>query len=329
MTDKNDKNPPKSSPSPPLNRPLIGLALGSGLARGWAHIGVLRELKRHGIEPDIIAGTSMGSVVGGAYALGQLDELEEWALSLNKLSILKYLDVRVGKSGMLAGERLHKLMTKRFKKTDIENLPLPFVAVSADMTTGHEVWLREGSAVDAMRASFALPGIFPPMQRDHRWLVDGALVNPVPVSVCQALGAHMTIAVNLNGDTLGKIQKDTDFVPRVMGFDPLTDPEIPPQRRGSMTKKPLLQKLFQRKDAKTPSLLGVMINAFNITQDRLTRSRLAGDPPDIHIAPEIGDIGLMEFNRAEEIIRAGELAVRKKMPQIREVYHILSAYQKV
>ena len=185
-------------------RPLIGLVLGSGAARGFAHIGVIQALKAHGIVPDIIVGTSIGALVGGCYATGQLDPLEEWARSLTRRRIISYLDVRIGGSGLIGGGRLAARLQESLGKTLIEDLPIRFAAIATEIGTGHEVWLTRGSLALALRASYALPGIFPPVHLGGRWLVDGALVNPVPVSAARAFGARVVIAVNLDADRFGR-----------------------------------------------------------------------------------------------------------------------------
>jgi NTE family protein len=300
--------------------PRIGLALGSGLARGFAHIGVVRALKRHGIEPTVISGTSMGSLVGGAHLAGRLDAVEEWAYSLTKFKVLSYLDFRVKSAGLIGGERLMKLMLDNFGEVRVEDLPHPFISITADLVTGHEVWLRKGRLVDVMRASFSLPGIFPPVYVGNRWLIDGALVNPVPVSACTANGARMTIAVNVSGDMIGKARRPGETIPTVAGFDLLNFEG--PQQVEDAKKQGLIQRVFRRETA-APSIFGVMVSALNIVQDRLARSRLAGDPPDVLIVPRIGHIGLMEFDRAEELIAEGEAAVERAMPDIKAAYAIL------
>lgn len=303
---------------PKYKSPNIGLALGSGMARGFAHIGVIRGLKKHGIEPDIIAGTSIGALAGVCYAADKMDELEEWALSLHRARVFSYLDFRLSSAGLIGGKRLERILRKNFSNMKIEDLPIPFIAVASDLVTGHEVWLRKGDLVNATRASFALPGVFPPMEIDHRNLVDGALVNPVPVSVCQSLGARMTIAVDLNADLIGKAAKPGQNYQTVTGFDLDDEPDA---ARWWNVKDRVVQRIFGR-DTNGPSLFGVMVSALNIIQDRLTRSRLAGDPPDVHIKPRIGHVGLLEFERAEEMIKEGEDAVERAMPEIKAAMDI-------
>jgi len=316
--------PDKSTPQSPLPPPPagIGLALGSGIARGFAHIGVLKALNRYGIKPSVVAGTSIGSVVGGCYLAGKMDELEDWALSLNRRRLFKYLDFRVRAPGLIGGRKLNNILEEHFGDMLIEDQKFPFISVATDLVTGHEVWLRKGKFVDAMRASFALPGIFPPMSHNGRTLIDGALVNPVPVSACQAMGSQLTIAVDLNGDMIGKATKPGSNFQTVMGFDVFGDPEVSEQAEEVLGATSLTSRMFRR-EGNSPSLFGVMVSSLNIIQDRLTRSRLAGDPPDVHIKPRIGHVGLLEFERAEELIKEGEEAVERKLPEIMSAVEIL------
>ncbi|MEO3430350.1 patatin-like phospholipase family protein [Pelagibius sp. CAU 1746] len=305
----------------PQSRPRIGLALGSGVARGWAHLGVIRALGRHGIEPDVIVGTSIGAVVGGVHLAGKADALEGWARSLTKVRMISYMDFRVRNGGMIGGRHLVDALRENLGNLRIEDLGIPFAAVATDLVTGHEVWLREGDLIDAMRTSFSLPGVFEPMQRDNRWLVDGALVNPVPVSVCRALGAQMTIAVNLNADIIGKERRAGAPVPTVAGFDLLNE-----LQQGEESSKPsrigtLARRLFRREPTH-PSMFGVMISSLGIVQDRISRSRLAGEPPDVHITPRLGTVGLFEFDRADEIIAEGEAAVERVLPDLHDAISI-------
>jgi len=315
-----EKTPDQQLNKPQL-KPPIGIALGSGMARGFAHIGILKGLTKHGIRPHIVAGTSIGAVVGGCYLAGKLDQLEEWALSLNRRKIFNYLDFRVRSAGLIGGSRLDDLMRDHFSDMIIEDLPNPFVAIATDLLTGHEVWLRKGSFIDAVRASFALPGVFPPVELNNRNLIDGALVNPVPVSACLALGSRMTIAVDLNSDMIGKAAKPGAAYQTVLGFDIFNENEVTPedQRRfsGAITKR-----LFRR-ESNSPSLFGVMVSSLNIIQDRLTRSRLAGDPPDVHLRPRIGHIGLLEFERAQEMIKEGEDCVERALPRLEAAMEVL------
>ncbi len=299
-------------------QPKIGLALGSGVARGWAHLGVIRALERYGFIPRVVAGTSIGALVGGSYLAGHLDSLEDWARGLNKVRLISYLDFRV-RGGMIRGQALVDAMERHIGGLKIEDLGRPYAAMATDLLTGHEVWLRKGDLVQAIRTSYSLPGIFEPVRVDGRWLVDGALVNPVPVSACRAMGAQMTIGVNLNGDLIGKARRPGTNFQSIAGFDLLEELQdnnsaAPGSKLGGLSRR-----LFKRQ-ASSPSLFGVMVAALNIVQDRITRSRLAGEPPDVHITPRLGHIGLLEFDRADEVIAEGEAAVERVLPDLRAAY---------
>lgn len=311
------------SPSP--HRRKIGLALSSGMARGWAHIGVIRALQRRGFHFDIVAGCSVGALVGGMLLAGRLDALESWALSLNKMKIVGFLDLKLRRTGgLIGGERLVEELKRHLGAVRIEDLPVPYAAVATDLVTGHEVWLQQGGLAEAMRASFALPGVFPPVRHDGRWLLDGALINPLPVSICRALGADMVIAVNLNADIIGKVRKPGAEIPAAAGFDLLHLIESSQELEGKRGLVDSLTRRIFRRDYDGPSVFGVMTAALNIMQDRITRSRLAGDPPDVHIAPRLGNIGLLEFDRAEELIREGENAVERKHHELADALAVLA-----
>lgn len=219
------------------------------------------------------------------------------------------------------------ILEEHFSGMNIEDLDQPFIAIASDLTTGHEVWLRKGSFIDAMRASFALPGVFPPVEINHRYLVDGALINPVPVSVCQAFGSRMTIAVDLHADMIGKAAKPGHKYQTVAGFDPFNTDDVPLETQKSFASS-ITRRLFRRSE-NSPSLFGVMVSALGIIQDRLTRSRLAGDPPDIHIKPQIGHIGLLEFEKAKELIKLGEKAAEEAMPEIEAAMRVLLPYHQI
>ena len=297
----------------------IGLALGGGAARGWAHIGVLKTLTEAGIVPDIIVGTSIGAVVGGCHLAGQLDELERFAMSLNRRRILGYLDFNLAGTGLINGDRLGKLLDTHLGALEIEKLPKPFAAVATELNSGNEIWLTRGNLVDAMRASYALPAIFPPVKHDGRWLFDGALVNPIPVNVCRALGAQYVIAVNLNSDlcTRGTILPDPA---RSRGIVEPEAAQIEPadgKPQDSAVSSLLWRQWFGGGGAdKAPGISSVVTDALSIVQDRIARSRLAGDPPDALINPRLVGIGPFEFHRAEEMIAHGTAAARREIEDI-------------
>ena len=297
----------------------IGLALGGGSARGWAHIGVLRALNEAGIFPDIVAGTSIGAVVGGCYVAGELDALERFARDLTRRRVLGYLDFNLSGSGLLHGQRLCGILETRLKGIAIEALAAKFVAVATEIGTGHETWLSRGNIVDAMRASYALPGIFKPVMIEGRWLFDGALVNPIPVSVCRALGARYVIAVNVNADACGR----GTVITHMEALPPPPKHESGPAadegliaRNGRAVKK-LLQRQFFGRSNNGPGISRVMMEAFNIVQDRIARSRLAGDPPDIVIAPRLPAFGLFDFHQAEAMIQCGVAAAAREIDDIK------------
>jgi len=294
----------------------IGLALGAGSARGWAHIGVLRALAAAGIHPDIIAGTSIGAVVGGCHVAGELDALEGFARDLTRRKVLGFLDLNFSGSGLIHGQRLREVIEARLMGVTIETLARRFVAVATEISTGHETWLARGHLGDAMRASYALPGIFKPVNIEGRWLFDGALVNPIPVSVCRALGARYVIAVNVNSDAgHGTVVPDLEALP-------LPAPPPPEDlgllaRNGRAVKKMLQRQFFGPAD-NGPGISTVMVQAFNIVQDRIARSRLAGDPPDVMILPRLPPVGLFDFHRADEMIECGAAAVQREVDHIKQ-----------
>lgn len=295
---------------PRHRKPVLALALGSGSARGWAHIGVIRALEQAGIRPDIICGTSIGALVGAAYGAGEFDRFESWIRSLKMRDVISLLDVSLT-SGMLKGERLMAFFQRHFVDCPIEALKLPFAAVSTDLHTGQEVWLKEGSTIDAVRASIALPGLFSPVWRNERLLVDGGLVNPVPVSLARAMGADVVVAVDLNTDILGRhlaapVQQKVrssvgsvwrDHMPEVLSaFLP-----------------------GNHEDEKLPSLIDVLSASINIMQVRITRSRMAGDPADAIIAPALASLGLLDFHKAEIAIEEGMRATEASLPALRRL----------
>lgn len=312
-------------------RPPLGLALGGGVARGWAHIGAIRALLEAGIKPDIITGTSIGAVVGGAYLSGKLDVLEDWARKLNRRRMMSYMDVRWGGSGFMRGERLARVLNHYMGDVRIEELDRKFIAVACDLRTGYEVWLQKGPIVPAIRASYALPGAFEPIVIDNRHMIDGALVNPVPVSACRALGAHMVIAVSLNGDAFGPIGSSHELsfdtaAQEGAGENSSIDPfELASQSLNKLRPDRLLLKsmMGEQKAGEGPKIGAVMMGTLNIVMDRISRSRLAGDPPDVFVAPRIGHIGMLEFTKADELIERGYRAMQHEIPLIKSVVEVL------
>lgn len=293
-------------------RPRIGIALGGGAARGWAHIGVIRALAERGVRPEVVSGASIGSLVGAALAGGTLDALEEWVLGLRRLDVIKLLDARLA-GGVIEGNRVMSAIKDILQERDIADLEMPFGAVATDLQRGRTVWLRQGSTIEAVRASCAMPGLFPPRRYGDVWLVDGGLVDPVPVTLCRMLGADIVIAVNLS-----------PYRHRLAARLPQAPERVREERasrgeEGSYVER--LQKfvldLFDSDDAdREPALLDVVASAINIMQERVTRSRLAGDPPELELTPEIGDIGLMDFHRAGYAVERGIEAVEQRNEEL-------------
>ena len=314
-----------AKPEPRVRRPSIGLALGGGAARGFAHIGVIRTLVANGIVPDVVTGTSIGAVVGGFHAAGQLDALANWSSALTRRSVLGYLDVSFSGSSLIQGNRLFRQLEQAVGPVRIEELSTRFAARACEIETGHEVWLTHGRLIEALRASYALPGIFAPVRIGQRLLVDGALVNPVPVSAARSLDARIVIAVNLNADLLGRGSTiaahgtDDNDTPAPAS----QDPEESPGWRGIMSIERFMKRKFFTRDG-MPGIPAVMIDAYNVMQDRITRARLAGDPPDIMINPRLGTIAMFDFHRAAEAIELGAEATERSMESISHAMEALS-----
>lgn len=305
-----------------MARLRIGLALGSGSARGWAHVGVIDALSEAGISPDIVCGSSMGALVGAAHVAGRLSELKAWAEGATWRKIARLTDLRLTGGGLISGRQIVGFLRDLEISAPIESYPTQYAAVATDLATGREVWLQAGPIHEAVRASIALPGIFSPVLVDGKWLLDGGLSNPVPVSVCRALGADVIIAVNLNGELLGRrfTEPEPPEVPRpslvsgevlrrVLGQLPL------PGRRAAAEAEPPPSP--STPGATPPGYFDVLASAINIMQDHITRTRLAGEPPHVMLVPRLRTIGLMEFNRAGEAIAEGRACVEQALPALR------------
>jgi NTE family protein len=290
----------------------IGLALGSGAARGWAHIGVIRALQRAGIKIDVVAGCSIGAYVGAAFASGKLDELEAWANTLTEWQVFKLLGVGFRRGGLASGQKVFDKLKQDFCAPTFEEMNIPFTCVATDLYSGKEVVFNQGEIGDSIQASCAIPALFSPVDHNGRWLVDGAVVNPVPVNQCRQMGADFVIAINLSADFRPRLietyeheheenQKKTDdmldrasegFMKKWFSADPKNSKKTP------------------------PSIVGVMSSSLEILQARVTRSRLAGEPPDILIEPQLNDVGILEFHRAIEVAEKGSQAVERLAQQI-------------
>lgn len=299
------------------HKPKIGLALGSGSARGWAHIGVIQALAEEGVEPDIVTGCSIGALVGAAYAKGELDILENWVRQLKWKEIVDLMDISFLGGGFLKGDKLIEFFKQRTSDIKIEELEIPFGAVTTDLDSGREIWLQDGSLLDAVRASIALPGLFTPVEREGRWHVDGGLVNPVPVSLCRAMGAEIVIAVNLNGDVVGKHRRNRE-TERAEARKQETETEIELWDRfvnllknSVESKKETWFKELLGEKNDMPGMFEILAGSINIMQDRITRSRMAGDPADLMLTPRLAHIGLLEFDQADEVIAEGRTCVER------------------
>ncbi len=339
-----------------MTRPTIGIALGSGSARGWSHIGILRELEAIGIHPDVVCGSSVGALVGASYLTGNLDSLEEQVRGQRARDLFRLLDISFDRGGFLNGDRLVEMVHANIDDVAIESLSKPFAAVATELDTGREVWLQKGSLSEAVRASISFPGLFTPFETgDGRRLVDGGLVNPVPASVCRALGAEVVIAVNLNADLIGRAaprRRAAASAPAASGrrsadASEAAEAEVSSARdTGERSERDAdnsgnlsngggggngdnarddrrmselwdalvarfsdISKSRRRKDD-SPSFIDVLAASVHIMQDRITRSRMAGDPPDVVLMPRVGDIRLLDYDRGAEAIEAGRTSVR-------------------
>jgi len=304
--------------------PKIGLALGSGSARGWAHIGVIRALEESGINVDYVAGTSIGALVGAAYAAGKIDILKDTALKLDWKKIIYFFDIVFPKSGLIDGKKIADFIRNHIQGKNIEELPLPFCAVSTDLTTGFEVVIHEGDIVEAIRASISIPGIFTPAEKNGLFLVDGALVNPVPASIVRKMGADFVIAVDLNHDNIGKKgytkARNFDSGNIVTASGTIQNSKNENRFLKALNKKiktPDISVLTQinqwRTKDSTPNIYEVLITSISIMETQITASNLKTDPPDLLIQPELGHIKLLEFNRAEEAIAEGYARAKEQI----------------
>lgn len=302
-----------------VTRRKIGLALGSGSARGWAHLGVLHALEERGIRPDVVTGASVGALVAAAYASGQAHKLEDWVRTLTRIDVWRLLDATFRGGGVMSGNRLMQAIGEQIRDRRIEDLPVRFGAVAADLDTGEEIWLKSGSMLAAVRASSGMPGLFTPMWHEQRWMIDGGVVNPVPVSLCRALGADYVIAVNLNVPVNRRWQAmrrvEADRVKK----------ELKSVEEAGSASWAILEKWNElmsglvdtfRLDREGPSLFEVMASSTHIMQDHIARSRMAGDPPNLIISPDLGHFQLMDFHRADEAMEIGKAAAQAVAAQL-------------
>jgi NTE family protein len=301
-----------------MTKPRLGIALGSGAAKGWAHIGVLQSLQKQGVRVDIVCGCSMGALVGAAYACGRLDALQAFAAKLTTAGVIKLLDVGLSGGGLINGALVVDLMRSLGISGSIADLGLTFAAVATDLEAGREIWLRDGAIEDAVRASVSIPGIFSPVVRDGRWLADGALVNPVPVSLCRALGADVIIAVHVSSNSVTSFEsrrtRHKEASPHIL--QRLTE-QAPLYLREPVAA--VAGNLVPARRPHSPGYFEVLLNALNIMEDQITRSRLAGEPPHLLLAPQLGSLDPMEFHRGEGAIAEGFDAMEQALPALRRL----------
>lgn len=291
----------------------VGLALGAGAAKGWAHIGVINVLKEMGVKVDVVAGCSVGSLVGAAYASDHLNEMERWVRSFKYWDVIRLMDLSWRRGGLLRGERVFNAVNNIIEVQEIAECQLPFGSVVTNLTTGRELWFTEGDIKQAIRASCSMPGLFSPVWFGGYWLVDGAVVNPVPVSLARAMGADVVIAVDLQHDA-HLVQQDL--------FSSQTSPENRPSDMSENWHRRLKERIANISLSATkrvPSAMEIMSTSIQVLENRLKRNRMAGDPPDVLIQPYCPQISMLDFHRADEAITAGKLATEKKFEQLRHL----------
>jgi len=303
-----------------MTRPKIGLALGSGAARGWSLIGIIEGLMAMAITPEIVCGTSIGALVGAAFVTGKLAALKARMESFGRRDTAALLDIRLASGGLIEGRRIEDFLDGLGITGDIEAFPLRYGAVATELASGREIWLQKGPIGRAVRASIGMPGIFSPATYDegNGWLVDGGLVDPVPISLARALGADIVIAVDLNADLVGRRFTDDVEVTASATQAPAVPAQLPDWLKTAVG--PIIERALQPAP-EYPSYFEVLANSLNIMQDRITRMRLAGDPPDVLLRPRLPGLGWMEFHRAKEAIAEGLACVKAAETIIRRACH--------
>ncbi len=313
-----------------LARKTVGLALGCGASRGWAHIGVIEALEDANIPIDLIAGCSVGGYIGALYASRSLDSLKAFLLRMDGQKIFSYFDVVFPRSGLLNGsKRVRELFSMHTDAQTFEDLDIPVVMVATDLERGKKVVLKSGSLIEALRATMSYPGLFAPVRQKDRWLVDGALVDPVPIGVARAMGAEVIIAVDLNSRIVSRNQGSAAANDSHISTDQLPKPPMSEsQERHELVKKmtefyegvenSLRDKTseFLHRDVVTPDIIETVTTSIGIMQERITRVNLAVDQPDILVQPRLGEVKMMNFDQVEHSIREGYLSVQEKLEDI-------------
>ena len=303
----------------------VGLALGSGSARGWAHIGVIKALAEAGVRVDFVAGTSIGALVGAIYASGNIDDLRDAAVRLDCRQIARFLDIGFPKAGLIDGKKIADHIRSHVQDRNMEDLSVPFRAVATDLTTGREVVLQDGDVVEAVRSSISVPGVFAPVRKGSMILVDGGLVNPVPVSSVRDMGADFVIAVDLNHDIVANNGVNRTHTP---GSGRLAHHGTAARPRPAKGNK-LLEVLNDRVEMldlcalstisqwiarrRLSNILDVLTTSIHVAEMQITSMKLRADPPDLLLRPNLGHIGFLEFNRAKEAIAEGYREARARL----------------
>ena len=302
-------------------RKKVGLVLGSGSSRGWAHIGVIEALEEENITIDYIAGCSIGSYVGALYACGSLKKLKTFVLKMDGKKVFSYFDVVFPRSGLLNGtKRLRELFSMHTDAKSFADLAIPVMMVATDLDTGSKFVLKSGDLIAALRASMSIPGLFAPARVKGRWLVDGGLVDPVPVGVARALEADVVIAVDLNS---GLVSRKKRLARAVAGTDPArgykNELAIKLADYFDSAESAVRNKLrdFLRRESSVPDIFESVTTAIGIMQERITRINLAVEPPDILIQPRLAGLKIMDFDQVEHSIDEGYLSVREKIEDIK------------
>jgi len=282
-------------------KPTVALALGAGGAKGLAHIGVIREIEAQGYEIVAIAGSSMGALIGGIHAMGKLDVYSDWVCALAKLDVLRLVDWTFSGGGLIKGEKIIGTLRALVGDTLIEELPLAFTAVATDLDHGREVWLNRGSLFDAIRASIAIPTVFRPCTLDGRRLIDGALLNPVPVTPLIREAADYLVAVSVDGPALVAAPADAP---------------AEAQREGNSYRQRIgdfIGRMIPHGEARpaVPGAFELLTQSMDLMQANLSRLRLAAYEPDLLIQLPRNMASVYEFYRASELIERGREQARK------------------
>lgn len=313
------------------SRKKVGLVLGSGASRGWAHIGVIRALEEAGVCIDYIAGCSVGAYVGAVYASGSLDSLTAFLLEMDGKKIFSYFDVVFPRSGLLNGsKRVEELFSMHTDARDFSDLNVPIMMVATDLERGKKVILKSGSILKSLRATMSYPGLFEPVRMGGKWLIDGGIVDPVPVGLARAMGADLVIAVDLNSRIVSRTKNRRVIPEKGDGEIQVQLPEMSPETGvgTELIKKMgdyydnIEQRLRQKtsdllhREAPPPDIIETVMTSVGIMQERITRINLAVDQPDILIQPRLGELKLMNFDQIEHTIEEGYIATKEQIEDI-------------